>query len=207
MAEIKYDIKRGADIYRGIYGVRLKSWISKGVIKRGEAVVWRSGLSGWRKPEELEELASLFGQGEKQRIKKAEKRKKRILLQQKKQQKKKKIKNILIIDDEKDLCKLLSSILSSKGYNVASANTKREGIASIKKERSDLILLDLKLPDGDGMGLLPKIKKMSPRTVVSIISAYGNEESREEAKRKGVYSFIDKPFVEENILSSIKAVS
>lgn len=205
MAEIKYDIKRGADVYREVYGIRLQSWISKGVIKRGEAVVWRSGLSGWRKPEELEELAPLFERWEKQRLREAERRKGQILLPRKRR--KRDIKNILVIDDEKDLCKLLSSILSSKGYNVASANTKREGIASIKRERFDLVFLDLKLPDGDGMDLLPKIKKMSPRTVVSIISAYGNEESREEAKGKGVYSFIDKPFVEENILRSIKAVS
>lgn len=205
MTEIKYDIKRGADVYREVYGVRLRSWISKGVIKRGEAVVWRSGLSGWRKPEELEELAPFFEQWEKQRLREAKRRKGQILLPRKRR--KRDIRNILVIDDEKDLCKLLSSILSSKGYNVASANTKREGIASIKKERPDLVLLDLKLPDGNGMDLLPKIKKMSPGTVVSIISAYGNEESREEAKGKGVYSFIDKPFVEENILRSIKAVS
>lgn len=205
MAEIKYDIKRGADVYREVYGIRLQRWISKGVIKRGEAVVWRSGLSGWRKPEELEELAPFFERWEKQRLREVKRRKEQILLPRKRR--KRDIKNILVIDDEKDLCKLLSSILSSKGYNVASANTKREGIASIKRERFDLVFLDLKLPDGDGMDLLPKIKKMSPRTVVSIISAYGNEESREEAKGKGVYSFIDKPFVEENILRSIKAVS
>jgi len=48
MAELKYDVRRGADTYRLIYYSRLKSWILKGIIKRDEALVWRSGLSGWQ---------------------------------------------------------------------------------------------------------------------------------------------------------------
>lgn len=203
MPEIKYDIKRGADIYRAIYSTRLKNWILKNVIKRGEAVVWRSGLSGWRKPEELEELSPLFEYWEKEQRSKEERRGKRTLLKEGK----KKIKKILIIEDEKDLCKLFSHILSPKGYTVVSANTRKDGMAYIKKEKPDLVFLDLKLPDGDGMKLLPKIKKMSPKAAVIIISAYGSEESREEAKCKPVCSFIDKPFGEENILRSIRAIS
>ena len=202
--EIKYDIKRGADTYQAIFDARLKSWILKGVIKRGEAVVWRSGLSGWRKPEELEELVPFFKQWGKQQLERTKSQKEQILLQKKK----KKIKNILIIDDESDLCKILSRILSSKGYRTGFANTKKEGMASIKKEKPDLVVLDLKLPDGDGMELLPKIKKVSPEIAVIIISAHGNEESRKEAQKYGVYSFIDKPlFVGENILKAIKAIS
>lgn len=195
MAEIKYDIRRGAEIYRAIYSVRLKSWISKGVIKRGEATVWRSGLSGWRRPEELEELIPSFEQWEKQRPRRKKPRKRKIT---------KRIKNILVIDDEKDLCKLLGRVLSPKGYKVATANTRREGIASIKREAPDLVFLDLKLPDGDGMKAIPTIKKMNPKMIVNIISAYGSEERREEARKKGVHSFIDKPFTKKKLLGSIK---
>ncbi|MCG2675774.1 response regulator [bacterium] len=197
MAEIKYDIRRGADIYRAIYFPRLKGWISTGKIKRGEVVVWRSGLSGWRRPEELEELIPFFEWWEKQQlIRKKPKRRKKA--------RKIRIKSILIIDDEKDLCKLLDRILSPKGYNITIANTKREGIASIKREMPDLVFLDLKLPDGDGMKIIPKIREINPRAVVNIISAYGSEERREEARKKGVYTFIDKPFTEKKILGSIR---
>lgn len=206
MPEIKYDIKRGADIYRAIYSTRLKNWISKSVIKRGEALVWRSGLSGWRKPEELEELSPLFEQWEKEQRSKEGRWEKQTLLEEEKKEKKK-IKKILIIEDEKDLCKLFSYILSPKGYTVASANTRKDGLVYIRKEKPDLVFLDLKLPDGDGMELLPKIKKMLPKTAVIIISAYGSEESREAAKRKPVCSFIDKPFGEENILRCISTIS
>ena len=65
MQEIKWDIRRGAQIYRVIYDSRLKSWISTGKIKRGETMVWRSGFSGWRKPEELPELTPFFESWEK----------------------------------------------------------------------------------------------------------------------------------------------
>ncbi len=197
MAEIKYDIRRGADIYRAIYFARLRDWISKGRIKRGEVIVWRSGLSGWRRPEELEELIPFFEQWEKQQIirKKPKRRRKARKIR---------IKNILIIDDEKDLCKLLDRILSPKGYNVVTANTKREGLACIRKGVPDLVFLDLKLPDGDGMKIIPKIRKINPRAIVNIISAYGSEERREEARQKEIYTFIDKPFTEKKILGSIR---
>ena len=201
MAEIKYDIRRGADIYRAIYGSRLKTWISAGKIKPGEVSVWRSGLSGWRRPEELEELTVFFEQWEKRQAKQA--RRQRFLRQLLPH--KRHIKDILIIDDEKDLCSLLYDVLTPRGYNVEIANTKRAGMAWVKEKKPDLVFLDLKLPDGDGMSILSKIKKINSKTIVNIISAYGSEESREEAKNKGVYSFLDKPFTEKEILKSVRA--
>ena len=200
MEEIKWDIRRGAEIYRTIYDSRLKGWISVGKIKRGETVVWRSGFSGWRKPEELPELASFFERYEKPRLRKREGKK----LKGRGFPQKRPIKNILIIDDEKDICSLLSDALNRKGFNVALANTKREAMLCLKKESPDMVLLDLKLPDGDGISVLSKIRRTHPKTIVNVISAYGSEERREEAKKKGAYSFIDKPFTEKDILKSIR---
>ncbi|MBU0600680.1 response regulator [Patescibacteria group bacterium] len=203
MAEIRYDIKRGTDIYRQIYISRLQRWIFTGKIKLGDVLVWRSGLSGWRKPEELDELAPFFKKWEKYQLRRVKKKRIKSQIPHHGRQ----IKKILIIDDEKDLCLLLSEVLSSKKYNVAIANTKKEAVRCIKREPPDLVFLDLKLPDGDGIKLLPKIKKIRPETIVNIISAYGSEESREEAKKKGAYAFIDKPFTERQILRSIERVS
>jgi len=201
MAEMNWDIKRGAEIYRSVYGARLKSWISLGKIKAGEALVWRSGFSGWRKPEELEELVSYFRHWERCRLREIRKK----IPKRKISRIKKDIKNILIVDDEEDLCSLLHYALSEKGYNVTTASTKREGMNLIKRTSPDLVFLDLKLPDGDGMQNLSKIKKISPDTVVNMISAYGSEERREEAAQKGAHTFIDKPFTEKEILRSIKS--
>jgi len=201
--EIKYDIRRGASVYRAIYGPRLQNWISTGKIKRGEIIVWRSGLSGWRRAEELEELAPFFEKWKRYELRIAKRKKlKRQILPRDRQ-----IKNILIIDDEKDMCSLLRDALNRRKYNVAIANTKRDAMHHIEREIPDVVFLDLKLPDGDGIKLLSKIKKMHPKTVVNIISAYGSEEAREEARRKGAYSFIDKPFTEIEILKSIRELN
>lgn len=199
MKEIKWDIRRSADIYRQILDARLKSWISAGKIKPGEAVVWKSGFSGWRKPEELEELTPWFRRRERILSKeiKREERAKKVLA-------KIRIKNILIVDDEKDLRGLLSDALTSRKYNVTCAATMKEAVRSIKRNLYDLIFLDLKLPDGDGIQLIPKIKKINPDTIINIISAYGNPESKEKANALGINRFIDKPFSEKDIIRSIK---
>jgi len=198
MSEIKYDVRRGADTYKLIYQSRLKSWILKGIIKRDEVLVWRSGLSGWRKPEELEELIPFFEQREQARLRREKGELRPVPLP------KRQIKNVLIVDDEEDLCWLLTSTLQSKGYNVSVANSIIKGIACLKKKVPNLVLLDLKLPDGNGMDMIPEIKAAAPQAVVVIISAYGSEEKRAEAKDKeGVHGFIDKPFTEEKILETI----
>ena len=203
MAEIKWDIKRGADIYRQVLDNRLKSWISTGKLKLGEVVVWRSGFSGWRRPEEVEKLISYFRRYEKAQLRKLKRRKpERSTLPEITQ-----IKNILIIDDEKDLCQLLGDALSSYDYNVKFVHTKKTALSSLKEQTPDMVFCDLKLSDGDGMKILSKIKSISPGTIVNIITAYGSDETRDEAKRLGANSFIDKPFNEEDILRNIREFS
>ena len=203
MLNIKCDIKRGADVYRQVFGGRLMSWISTGKIKSGEVVVIRSGFSGWRKPEELKELIPYFRRYERAQLRKIKRRKsEKIVLSEKIL-----IKNILIIDDEKDLCQLLGDALSSHGYNVKCAHTRKEAMSSLNTQAPDMVFCDLKLPDGDGMKILSKVRSISPRTIVNMITAYGSEETRDEAKRLGAYSFIDKPFNEEDILKNIKELS
>ena len=110
----------------------------------------------------------------------------------------------MIVDDEKDLCWLLTNALQSKGYNVTAAHSLIKAIDCLKKKVPNLILLDLKLPDGNGIDLLPEIKAAAPQAIVVIISAYGSEEKRAEAKdQEGVHGFIDKPFTERKILEII----
>jgi len=197
--EIKWDIRRSADIYSQILDARLKSWISAGKIKPGETVVWKSGFSGWRKPEELEELIPWFRRRERilSRETRREKRARKVLI-------KSQIKDILIVDDEKDLRDLLSAALVSRKYNVACAATVKEAVRSMRRNLYDLMFLDLKLPDGDGMKLISKIKKINPDVIINIISAYGNPETQKKAMEMGVNRFIDKPFSEKDIIKSIK---
>lgn len=194
--ELKYDVRRGADTYSAVYHPRLKAWILKGIIKREEALVWRSGLSGWRRPEDLKELKPYFEKRDQGQLRRKEAEPTRHRFPQKR------IKNILIIDDERDLCWLLSNTLLDKGYDVKTANTLHQGM-DLLKTKPDLIFLDLKLPDGDGMDILPVIKKKKIESIVVIISAYGSEDRMVDANKKGVHGFIDKPFSEEKIIQTL----
>lgn len=200
MRGLKYDIKRGADTYRAIWGSRLVKWIASGKIKAGEILVWRSGLSGWRRAEELEELLPFF-QKQEERPRKASSH--RTAHDFKIAGDRKRIQKILLIDDERDLCWLLADVLGKKGYAVTSANSKKAALAVLEKEMPDMVILDLKLPDGDGMNIIAKIKKRNESTIVCVASAYGSIKKKEEAKQKGAFSFIDKPFTVDDILKNM----
>ena len=197
MAEARWDIKRGASVYHQVSSARLKLWINTGKIKAGEAAVWRIDLSGWRRPEDLEELRPSF-----ELYKKALRKSKRPRFAGKPRGRQ--IKSILLIDDEQDLCFLLGDSLSSRGFQMEFAHTKREALKRLNRRLPDLVLLDLRLPDGDGMVLLYVIRKMTPAPTVIITTAFGSEETRNEAKKLGAYDFLDKPYNEEDVIRKIR---
>jgi CheY-like chemotaxis protein len=204
MNKLKYDIKCGADTYHAISGSRLQKWIFSGKITAGQVLCWRSGLSGWRKIEKIKELAPFFNEHAKRPKVAKNKQNKRCHTSEKW-----KIKNILLIDDEKDLGWILSEILTEKGYNVLTANTKQKALAILAEgvKAPDMVILDLNLPDGNGMNIIPKIKKISSKTIICIASAYGTAKKKEEAKRMGVSFFVDKPFDVETILKIIRRIT
>ena len=195
MIEFKYDMKQGVDVYRSISGPVLQRWIVFCKVP-DDILVWRSGLSSWCKAEDLKELIPFF-----------EERRHKSLKVTQLPCKKRKIEKILIIDDERDLCMILSELLKRKGYNVSSVNTLRQALNMLGKEVPDMVILDLKLPDGDGMSMITKIKKICSQTIICVISAYGSENNKSEALQLGAFSFIDKPFTAKDILSTINLVN
>jgi len=196
MADLKWDIKRGANVYHQVSDVRVKLWIKTGKIKAGESIVWHTGMSGWRRPEELAELRAFFKFAEKAFLKKSKSRE----FESKPFRVKKRIKSILIIDDEKDLCFLVGEALKSRGFQMEFAYTKRQALKRLNTCRPDLVLMDLRLPDGDGMALLSAIGKLTPIPAVIITTAFGNEDARRIAKISGVHGFFDKPYHEEDVI-------
>ncbi len=110
---------------------------------------------------------------------------------------------VLIVDDEKDLRDLLASILEEY-YEVAQAGTAVALRQTFTQEPPDVILLDVKLPDGYGLDLLPQIKKNWPDTEVIILSGHGTVTMAVEAGRRGAYNFLTKPFENEKLLQDVK---
>jgi len=102
---------------------------------------------------------------------------------------------ILIVDDDKDLCKIFSDILKEEGYFVKIAYDGESAINKLKDKKYNLMVLDYKLKDDkNGLQVLEEAKQIDPSLITIMISAYGNKEVRARAKKLGTYSFLDKPF-------------
>jgi len=111
---------------------------------------------------------------------------------------------VLIIDDEKLLCKQLQRILSDEGFEAFYALTGKEGLELFYKESPDLILLDLKLPDINGLEILKKIQLLNEDNFSTIImTAHGSIENAVSAVKIGAYDFIEKPFSIDKLKLSI----
>ena len=109
--------------------------------------------------------------------------------------------NILIVDDDKDICITLSKILNSKGFNVSVANNSDAALNEIKGSSIDLVLLDVWLEGSkkDGLELLKIIKNYNPITPVILISGHANVEMAVKAIKQGAFYFIEKPFKSEQL--------
>ncbi len=112
--------------------------------------------------------------------------------------------NVLIVDDEKTIRDSCSQILKKEGYKVRIAGEGREGLLAFKEELFHVVILDLKLPEMDGMEVLARIKEESPETPVIIITGYASIESAVEAIKKGAFEYLTKPFTPEELRVSIK---
>ena len=100
---------------------------------------------------------------------------------------------ILVVDDEQLIRWSLADRLKTEGYNVVEAATAAEALAK-SGDGVDLVLLDYRLPDGDGLSVLKKIKERTPDTLVILLTAYSNIDTAVEAMKQGAYHYANKPF-------------
>ncbi|MFQ5866932.1 MAG: sigma-54-dependent transcriptional regulator [bacterium] len=113
-------------------------------------------------------------------------------------------KRILIVDDEELMQITLRDSLKKEGYEVTVACDGEEGWKKFKEVYPALILADLKMPGIDGIGLLEKIKEISPETMVIMMTGYGTIESAVQAMKLGAYDYITKPFLPEDMVLLVK---
>jgi YesN/AraC family two-component response regulator len=106
------------------------------------------------------------------------------------------VKKMLIVDDEETLTYSLyqSFIISQRDYEVVTAATGEEAAEKLSNTQFDLVITDIKMPGMDGLELLSLIKSRYPTTEVIVMTAYGSQEKKEEALKKGARFYIEKPF-------------
>jgi PAS domain S-box-containing protein len=114
------------------------------------------------------------------------------------------IPNVLIVDDDKGMCKTLSRIFELDGYKVSTSYTGSEGASRIKEGSFNVAVLDIRLPDIDGVELLEIIKKTEPDLSVIMMTAYANVEIAIKALNEGADAFVTKPFNIEELRAIVK---
>jgi two-component system, NtrC family, response regulator len=100
--------------------------------------------------------------------------------------------NILLIDDEEQLRKLLSRIISLEGFTVEQAGTLKAGWASLAQKEPDIVLCDVKLPDGDGVNFVKELKAKYPLVEIILLTAFGNIPDGVQAIKNGAFDYITK---------------
>ncbi len=101
---------------------------------------------------------------------------------------------VLVIDDEPGIRSLLDTLLRRKGYDVVLAESGRKGLELFRRERPDVIVLDLKMPEMDGLTVLQQVRSLDPKTPVIILTGAGTAETEQRVRAMGVTEYVEKEF-------------
>lgn len=112
--------------------------------------------------------------------------------------------NILIIDDDDMMCTTLTTLVERKGHTAHSCLTLQEGIAAATQQDFDVVFLDVKMPDGNGLDALPKIEASPSSPEVIIMTGYGDASGAELAIKSGAWDYIEKGFSVKEITLSLE---
>jgi len=112
--------------------------------------------------------------------------------------------SILVIDDESVICDACRLVLSEKGHAVDHCLTGKIGLRAIEGGAYDLILLDMKLPDIDGMKILETIRKKVPGSCVVVMTGYSTMSNALQAMRLGAADYLAKPFTDDELVEAVE---
>ena len=113
------------------------------------------------------------------------------------------MERILVVDDDLSLCHFLTKALAQRGYQTLAFHTGGEALGAIRGQEMDLVLLDNKLPDRNGLEILREVKEDRPKVPVIVMTAFGTTETAIEAMRLGAFDYILKPFELDEVLDLV----
>ncbi|HEX7550698.1 MAG TPA: response regulator [Candidatus Methylomirabilis sp.] len=111
---------------------------------------------------------------------------------------------ILLVEDDKEMRDLLAEVLRAEGCDIAEAADGAEGLLCLHRESFDAIILDKNMPGLSGLDLLPGIRTICPRTPVILITAFGDAQAYLDARQKGAFEFLFKPFRMEDLVAVLR---
>jgi DNA-binding response OmpR family regulator len=110
---------------------------------------------------------------------------------------------ILVVDDDQDMCEILSDLLREEGYSVLTAYTGESALRNLQCTHYDLLILDYKLRGTNGLQVLEEVYHINAPPTIIMMSAFGSEQVRLQARDLGVYDFIEKPFDMERMVAVV----
>ena len=110
----------------------------------------------------------------------------------------------LIVDDEPNVCKELRKFLEEMGYNAMEAYSGDEAIETFRKEKPNIVLLDILMPGKDGLETLRELKALDPEVTVIMVTAVGDRKIAKQAMREGAFDYITKPVNRDYLKLAIK---
>ncbi len=114
---------------------------------------------------------------------------------------------VLVVDDDPQVCKTVGMILKDHGYHVQSYSQPRQALQAVRKNPFDMALIDIKMPDLNGLELVEKIRAEDPRIAPIVMTAYPDVQTAAETMRLGSRDYITKPFREEQLLQSVERIA
>jgi DNA-binding NtrC family response regulator len=112
--------------------------------------------------------------------------------------------NVLVIDNEDVICKACHLVLAEKGHAVDYCKTGKSGLIAMARSRYDLVLLDMKLPDMDGMEILQSLKDEMPALCVIVMTGYSTLSNAVQAMKLGAADYLSKPFTDDELLQAVE---
>ena len=115
-------------------------------------------------------------------------------------------RSVLVVDDEADIRSLLTDLLKEEGYQVRTADSAAKALAEIAKREPDLVMMDVKLPDQDGIALLKQLKQAHSELEVIVMTAFGGSSSAIKSMEHGAYDYVTKPFELDDLVARVRAL-
>jgi len=113
------------------------------------------------------------------------------------------VPHVLLIDDDESLRRVMEFNLQEDGYAVETARDGREGLDRFRRDPADVVLSDVRMPEIDGMALLPQLKALAPDVPVILLTAHGTIAAAVEAMKRGAFDYLTKPFTRDQLRASV----